>query len=311
MREDRKMTTDVMDWAEPTLEILRRHLDSEPRVESAEDLARAVEKAISQVTLDQRAKLWSGLLGKQVLYPHPSGVSFWIRLGDGISMYAVRSDRDDAATRFVLSHLTPGGTFLDVGANTGWFALRAAHRYRELGGGSVHAFEPQPVMADLITRSSGENRLEDHLSLHRIAVGNEARTVWMSTPAFNSGGSLVRFKEGNESFAVEMKTLDSLGLEIDRVDILKVDIEGSEPLFIEGAAEFLRKHRPVIYSELHPKKLQWVANRSREEDLGQLEALGYAAFALTASAELAPFDRADLADPRKLLDVVFKPAERG
>jgi FkbM family methyltransferase len=305
------MSVEVRDWAQPTVEVLRKYLESDPAVETPEDLAKAVEKGISHAVLDQRASLWSGLLGKQVLYQHPSGICVWVRLGDGISMYAIRSDRDDAATRFILSHLTPGGTFLDVGANTGWFALRAAARYRELGGGSVHAFEPQPVMFDLISRSIAENGFEDDLTLHQLALGKEAKTVWMSTPPFNSGGSLVRFKEVKDSFPVEMKTLDSLGLSPERIDIMKVDIEGSEPLFIEGAAEFLKRHRPVIYSELHPKKLEWVSKRSREDYLDQMESLGYRALSLNARAETEPFDRADLSDPRKLLDVVFEPADVG
>jgi FkbM family methyltransferase len=292
----------------PVLEVLRKHLDAVPDVESPEDLARAVEKAITQAVLDQRSNLWSGLLGKQVLYEHPSGISIWVRLGDGISMYAIRSDRDDAATRFILSHLQPGGTFLDVGANTGWFALRAAARYRELGDGRVHAFEPQPVMANLIERSIAQNGLDAQLTVHRLALGNEEKTVWMSTPPFNSGGSLVRFREVEDSFPVGMKTLDSLDIEVDRIDIMKVDIEGSEPLFIEGAAEFLKRHRPIIYSELHPKKLQWVSKRSREDYLDQMEALGYRALALNSRAETAPFDRSELADSHKLLDVVFEPS---
>lgn len=300
---------DNQDWIDAAAGVLRRHGDGELRIETPQDLTRAIEKAITHVTLEQRANLWSGLLGKQVMYPHPSGVSFWCRLGDGISMYPIRSSKDDSATRFVLSHLKPGGTFLDVGANTGWFALRAAARYRELGSGRVHAFEPQPVMADLIERSIAQNALEELLTVHRMALGNEARTVWMSTPPFNSGGSLVRFKELDESFPVEMKTLDSLGLEIDRLDILKVDIEGSEPLFVEGGEQFLRRHRPVIYSELHPKKLQWVAKRSREDYLDQMEALGYRALALTPSGETKLFDRAELGDDRKLLDVVFDPID--
>lgn len=302
------MSETVAEWAQPAVNVVRKYLDSEPRVESPQDLARAVEKAITQVTLDQRASLWSGLLGKQVLYRHPSGVSFWVRLGDGISMYAIRSDRDDAATTFVLSRLTPGGTFLDVGANTGWFALRAAARYGQLGGGSVHAFEPQPVMFDLISRSIAENDLGDSITLHALALGNEEKTVWMATPPFNSGGALVRFNEVRDSFPVEMKTLDSLDLKAERVDILKVDIEGSEPLFVEGAADFLRRHRPVIYSELHPKKLEWVSKRSREDYLAQMEGLGYRALALDSAGNPVPFDRSQLSDARKLLDVVFEPA---
>jgi FkbM family methyltransferase len=301
------MRDDVREWAGPTIEVLKRHLDAEPKVETPQELAKAVEKGISQVTLDQRANVWSGMLGKQVLYPHPSGVSYWIRLGDGISMNVIRSDRDDSATQFVLSHLTKGGTFFDVGANTGWFALRAAARYRELGAGMVHAFEPQPVMFDLVTRSIEENGLQDMVELHGIALGNEESTVWMTTPAFNSGGSLVRFKEVKDSAEVPLKRFDSLGLAPDKVDIMKVDIEGSEPFFVEGAVEFIKRYRPVIYSELHPKKLQWVANRSREDYLDQMEALGYRTLALGPAGKAIAFDRAELQTNARLLDVVFQP----
>lgn len=294
-------------WGEPTLSRLRRYLPVEVPVASPEDLAKVVEKAISYAILRERGATWSGMLGKQVLYPHPSGVSFWVRLGDGISMNVIRSDRDDPATNFVLSHLTPGGTFLDVGANTGWYALRAAARYRELGDGAVHAFEPQPQMFDLITRSINENQLGDILTLHGLALGNEEKTVWMTTPAFNSGGSLVRFREVNESVAVPMKQLDSLDINVERVDIMKVDIEGSEPLFMEGAGEFIRRYRPKIYSELHPKKLEWVSKRTREDYLDMMDALGYRALALSPEGQTVAFDRSELGERGKLLDVVFEP----
>jgi FkbM family methyltransferase len=294
-------------WAQPVLDSVRKYLPSAPTVETPADLAKAVEKAIGQAIQQERGQMWAGLLGKEVLFPHHSGVSFWVRLGDGISMYAIRSEKDDAATRFLLARLSKGGTFLDVGANTGWFALRAAARYREIGGGSVHAFEPQPVMFDLITRSIRQNELENILTLHGIALGNEQKTVWMATPAFNSGGSTVRFREVNESVPVQMTTLDSVDIRADRIDVMKVDIEGAEPLFIEGAVEFLKEHRPVIYSELHPKKLEWVSKRTREDYLDQVEALGYRTLALTRDGSTAPFDRAELQNKSKLIDVVFEP----
>lgn len=295
------------EWAQPVLESVRKYLPSDPAVDTPGDLAKTVEKAISHAIQQERGQMWTGLLGKEVLFPHESGVSFWVRLGDGISMYAIRSERDDAATRFLLSRLSKGGTFLDVGANTGWFALRAAARYRELGNGSVHAFEPQPVMFDLITRSIKENRLENILTLHGVALGNEQKTVWMATPAYNSGGSTVRFREVNESASVQMTTLDSMDIRAERIDAMKVDIEGAEPLFIEGAVEFLKEHRPVIYSELHPKKLEWVSKRTREDYLNQVEALGYKTLTISRDGTTAPFDRAELQNSTKLIDVVFEP----
>jgi FkbM family methyltransferase len=299
--------TDNGDWAGPSMAVLQRFLPAQPKVDTPEELAKALESALSQAIQRERVQQWSGLLGKEVLFPHPSGVSYWVRLGDGISMYAIKSERDDAATSFLLSRLTKGGTFLDVGSNTGWFALRAAARYRELGEGTVHAFEPQPVMADLITRSIRENGLDQILNLHRLALGNEQQTVWMASPAYNSGGSTVRFREVNDSFAVQMETMDSLGLPITTIDVMKVDIEGAEPLFVEGATQFLKQHRPLIYSELHPKKLQWVSKRSREDYLNQVEALGYRTLSLNRDGSTPPFDRGQLDDTARLIDVVFEP----
>jgi FkbM family methyltransferase len=194
-----------------------------------------------------------------------------------------------------------------VGANTGWFALRAAARYRELGGGKVHAFEPQPVMFDLVTKSIAENGLGDVLTLHGQALGNEERTVWMSTPTFNSGGSVVRFRDMQDSAAVPMTRLDTLKIEAERIDIMKIDIEGSEPLFMEGAGEFLRRFRPKIYSELHPTKLERVSKRSREDYLNQMEGLGYRVRTLEKDGSTKPLDRAALGDGSRLLDVVFEP----
>jgi len=297
------------EWSQPVLESVRKYLPTDPKVDTPDDLAKTVEKAISHAIQNERGQMWTGLLGKEVLFPHSSGVSFWVRLGDGISMYAIRSERDDSATRFLLSRLTKGGTFLDVGANTGWFALRAADRYRELGGGSVHAFEPQPVMFELITRSIAQNSLEGIITLHGVALGNERKTVWMATPAYNSGGSTVRFREINESAPVQMTTLDAMDLGAERIDVMKVDIEGAEPLFIEGAAEFLKKHRPVIYSELHPKKLEWVSHRTREDYLNQVEALGYKTLTLGRDGTAVAFDRAELENKTRLIDVVFEPLE--
>jgi len=118
----------------------------------------------------------------------------------------------------------------------------------------------------------------------------------------------VRFKQINESVPVPLTRLDALNLPLGRIDIMKVDIEGSEPMFIEGAADFIREHRPKIYSELHPTKLQRVSNRSREDYLRQMRELGYRALVLTPHGETAPLQPAHLDDPRKLLDVVFDPA---
>ena len=70
----------------------------------------------------------------------------------------------------------------------------------------------------------------------------------------------------------------------------------------------MNKHRPVIYSELHPKKLEWISKRTREDYLDQVEGLGYRTLSLRRDGTTAPFDRAELENKTRLIDVVFEPA---
>jgi len=76
---------------------------------------------------------------------------------------------------------------------------------------------------------------------------------------------------------VEMRTLDAIlaDVRLDRVDFIKIDVEGSEPRVLVGAQETLARHRPVLQLELEP---DWLArqNSSPAEVFRLLDAAGYA-----------------------------------
>lgn len=256
-----------------------------------------------QAAAAERVRNWEPVAGKVVMYPHGPGVSFWLRLGDSMS-HAILRQRDDAGLLFVLSRLTRGGTFLDIGANFGWFALRAAQVYKQLGDGKVHAFEPQAEVAECLASAVRTNEFGAIVTLHQMALGDQQTKVWMRPPGNNSGGSHVMFKRAAGA-AVEMRQLDSLDLGIGRLDIIKLDIEGAEPMFMAGARAFLSRYRPTIYSELHPTKLQTTAGITREAYLDLVESLGYTTMLIEPKGQLASFDRSTLSD--RLLNVVFEP----
>lgn len=278
-------------------------------IASPEALSAEVAARLKARILDDRRRSWAGMLGKTAIYPHPSGLSFWVLLGDSMSAGIIRADRDDVATRFLLGRLTPGGTFLDIGANAGWFAIRAAARYREIGGGTVHAFEPQALLHGLVERTAALNALEG-VHVHQLALGDRTCDVFMADGGMNSGGSYVRFRGSPGRAATPMRPLDALDLPIERVDAVKIDIEGAEPMFFRGAAGFVARHRPFIYSELHPRKLDRVSGSSRAAYLDQVEAAGYETLALARDGTAAPFDRGLLAEEGRLHNVLFRPRER-
>lgn len=168
--------------------------------------------------------------------------------------------------RALLETLRPGDTVVDVGANIGLYSIACARRVRP---GKVIAFEPDPENAELLKRTVELNEVADVVVIRQLALGREEGTL-----PFQSAKQQSRF-DVNGLQTVCMSTLDH---EIsDRVDILKIDVEGFESEVIAGALAMLtdKKRRPrAIFLETHQAVL---AERGLDESsiLDQLERAGY------------------------------------
>jgi FkbM family methyltransferase len=215
----------MQEWVEAALKPFAPKTTAD--IQTPEQLTEAIQVELKRKMLEYRRQLQGPLMGKSARYEHPSGVSFWVLLGDHTSSRIINSNRDDPATTFMLSKLTPGGVFLDIGANAGWFTMRAAHIYRQLGGGHVHCFEPQTALLELLNKSRVDNRLEDFITIHPVALGDQIASIFMAETSLSSGGSFVRLSGAPTSKAAQMVTLDSMDLPITRLDALKIDIEGA------------------------------------------------------------------------------------
>jgi hypothetical protein len=79
--------------------------------------------------------------------------------------------------------------------------------------------------------------------------------------------------------SVPVRPLDSLGIDGD-VRIVKMDVEGAEPLVLQGAERFLDRCRPTILSEVFSCLLREVGGMEPDEYLAYLRRLGYRVFEL-------------------------------
>ena len=131
-------------------------------------------------------------------------------------------------------------TVVDVGANLGFFTLVMADFCQ---GGAVHAFEPNPLLANYLRRNLAVNGYADRVTVHQAAVGDdETRTLHLVVPdGLLGGGHLV------ERDAVAGRNSTELPLvRLDRVEgardaqIVKIDAEGAEPLIWRGMEAMLR-----------------------------------------------------------------------
>lgn len=147
------------------------------------------------------------------------------------------------AERFLLrSLLSPGMHVVDVGANLGYYLLLIL---RSIGpSGSVCLIEPSPENLPHFHKQIAANGFHN-VVLHPVAVGEAEGTVGLRS-GINSGVTA----ENAGAYQVPIKPLDAVTP--DRVDALKIDVEGFELDVLRGAAHVLQRDQPILFLEVHP-----------------------------------------------------------
>jgi FkbM family methyltransferase len=171
-------------------------------------------------------------------------------------------------TRVVQAFLRSGMTFVDVGANIGYYSLVAARLVGPTG--CVHSFEPNAEVRHRLEHNIRLNSYDNAVVHAEAMAGHTGEvTFYLSTVEENSGiSSIVPGAGLGSAQVVPSVTLDDfvLGLPGRRVDLLKMDIEGAELSVIEGGQR-------VLASEEAPALL--FESFDVSQLLPVLESLGY------------------------------------
>lgn len=175
--------------------------------------------------------------------------------------------------------LHPGVAFVDVGANEGFYAVFAARRV--LPGGTVHAFEPSPRERARLEANVHANGL-GNVTVYREGLAEQAgrAILHLADPEHNGQNSLGAFGHPGvncaEDLEIDLVTLDQLRETggIERVDVLKMDVEGAEMRVLRGATKTLQRDKPVLMLEVFDAALRGQGS-SAEEVLAYLRSLGF------------------------------------
>lgn len=177
----------------------------------------------------------------------------------------------------IRSLLPPGGCFLDVGAHAGYFTLLAAHRVTATG--RVYAVEPNPAMFERLTRTLQANAVPA-CRAEAVALTERAGELVLYVPpdAEHRPHNVTAVPQpGWKEVTVPARRLDECitGWGIASIDLMKMDVEGYEPMVLAGGADALRRGvvRHLI-TEVNGRRLGQTGS-SPARLVEQLEALGF------------------------------------
>ena len=167
---------------------------------------------------------------------------------------------------------------LDIGANIGAMTL---HMARLVGTtGKVLAFEPAPPILKRLQENITRNNFNDRVTIFNVALGDTEGTLELAYADINTEnqGMASLYNKNNVvvtlSCTVQAKCLNTMGLDLSRCDLIKVDIQGAETNFLKGAALFIKKFKPKILIEVSAIELK--SNNSTPRELCEyIENLDY------------------------------------
>jgi FkbM family methyltransferase len=171
---------------------------------------------------------------------------------------------------FVRSCLDPGMTFVDVGAHVGYFSVLASSIVGD--SGRVFAVEPEPRNLELLRANLWRNACDNVTVLPVAAYDRRGHVRFVSNPD-GFAGSWIEPNQGETGTMAPCAPLDAL-LGEQTVDVMKIDIERSEPEAISGAERLIHtSHTLDIVAEFWPTH-PYANGRSPAAVLAYYESLG-------------------------------------
>jgi FkbM family methyltransferase len=184
--------------------------------------------------------------------------------------------------KFIATTLKEGQVFLDIGANIGFYTLFAAQRVGP--SGRVFAFEPDPMTFESLRRSTEQNGFAWARCVN-VALSDREGELPFFTVSDGSAHSLVpeiarRAKRYSGQVPVRVTRLDDLlgegTLDVPRIDLIKIDVEGEEPRTVAGMLGTLQKlGHPLVWAEVRGPKGSTRAPNTYPKVAAELAKIGY------------------------------------
>jgi len=158
----------------------------------------------------------------------------------------------DTPVVYLEKYAAPDSTILDIGANIGLVSLSASVLSPE---GTIYAIEASPVIYKILEKNLSGNPSKNVKPIH-IALSNKKDTLdFFEDTDFLAGSRVVPSgtHSSHKIIKVPAVPLDQLVKElgIDKIDIIKLDVEGHEEQVLDGARKTIKKFKPFCLIEFN------------------------------------------------------------
>lgn len=149
--------------------------------------------------------------------------------------------------------------FWDIGANVGHHTLFMARSCAK-----IYAFEPNPVTYEKLQQKITDNKLSN-VETFTFGLGNANETLSFYVPTVNNSGT-ASFEDrtgwGHQKITAQVCIGDEVAeeLRLQKLDLVKIDVEGFEKDVFEGLQETMKKFRPMIFFELESNTMKKVGS---------------------------------------------------
>lgn len=169
----------------------------------------------------------------------------------------------------------PGMTCIDAGAQTGFYTLHLAKLIGQRG--KLYSFEPNPNTFRLLKKNVDINGFTGYVRLFNLGL-SDVESESEATEVSNM--YVIGAMEGFPTNMMQIQRGDDIVKE--RVDFIKIDIEGSEPAAIRGMSTLITRHHPIIFSEINEYWLKDRAKTGAQQYLDQLRSFHYRVYDIRA-----------------------------
>ena len=200
------------------------------------------------------------ILKSGVFLTLPTGLTYYAPTWDPFASeaYVTNADTDWGSEYLMQQVLNKEGTFIDVGAHTGYYSL-----YMLPLVSWVYAFEPDAQSYEVLQRYSNQYK---NLFTFRNAVSNQSGTMEIEVKGdgytFIKNTSATSFhKENANKEQIKVVRLDDFINDYhSEITGIKIDVDGPDLDVLEGAIETITKFQPIVLIELSSGELERLFN---------------------------------------------------